>query len=153
MQGVDERKKACTPPSTSVWNKTQEVLLKGAAVSRRTTCLSVLFKRKFITASVRKKVSVVSEKQWRRRKEERTKNPKLIEIKMSKLRNRTPLFGFDGNLGIPIIPSSSSSAASRASKGSTYQVSHRQKETHKAGMATLIRAPWSIGFYIRPNYA
>ena len=42
----------------------------------------------------------------------------------SKLRNRTPLFGYDGNLGIPIIPSSSSSsAASRASKGSPYQVS------------------------------
>ena len=49
----------------------------------------------------------------------------------SKLRNRTPLFGYDGNLGIPIIPSSASSsaaaaAAARAGKGSPYQVSERE---------------------------
>ena len=56
----------------------------------------------------------------------------------SKLRNRTPLFGYDGNLGIPIIPSSASSsaaaAAARAGKGSPYQVSERaiRRKNHTA---------------------
>ena len=68
------------------------------------------------------------------------KKRRKVSKMASKLRNRTPLFGYDGNLGIPIIPSSASSsaaaaaAAARAGKGSPYQVSERaiRRKNHTA---------------------